>query len=48
MLDTVTLDTFEPLIGQPFSLRLPDEELELKLTDVEALPTGSRRRRNAP
>ncbi|HYI11938.1 MAG TPA: hypothetical protein VEK57_22980 [Thermoanaerobaculia bacterium] len=48
MLDKVTVETFEPLIGQKFKLTLPDAQvLELELVDVEELPTG-RRRRNAP
>lgn len=48
MLETLTLESFEPLIGQPFKLTLPDaQQLEFKLVDVEEFPTG-RRRRNAP
>lgn len=48
MLETLTVDMFEPLIGQTFVLTLPEAQaMELKLTDVEELPTG-RRRRNAP
>jgi hypothetical protein len=46
MLDKVTLETFEPLIGQTFKLHLPDATVvDVKLTDVEELPTGTRRRR---
>jgi hypothetical protein len=48
MLETLTLESFEPLIGQQFKLTLADaQQLEFKLVDVEELPTG-RRRRNAP
>jgi hypothetical protein len=48
MLETLTLESFEPLIGQQFKLTMPDnQQLEFKLVDVEELPTG-RRRRNAP
>lgn len=46
MLDKVTLETFEPLIGQTFKLHLPDATVvDVRLTDVEELPTGARRRR---
>jgi hypothetical protein len=48
MLETLTHESFEPLIGQAFKLTLPDAQvLEFKLSDVEELPIG-RRRRNAP
>ncbi len=48
MLETLTLDMFEPLIGQKFILTTPDSQtLDLELIDVEELPTG-RKRRNAP
>lgn len=49
MLDKVTLETFEPLIGQTFKLHLPDATVvDVRLSDVEELPTGTRKRRNAP
>jgi len=48
MLDQLTLDAFEPVIGQKFEVTLPDSEIvNFELVDVEELPTG-RRRRNAP
>ena len=48
MLDQLTLDVFEPVIGQKFEVTLPDSEIvNFELVDVEELPTG-RRRRNAP
>lgn len=48
MLDTLTLDTFEPLIGQKFKITLSDSQVvDFELVDVEELPIG-RRRRNAP
>jgi hypothetical protein len=48
MLDKVTFESFEPLIGQKFKLTLPDSEVvDFELVDVEELPIG-RRRRNAP
>jgi hypothetical protein len=48
MLDKVTLDNFEPLIGQKFTVTRPGEEpVDFELVDVEELPVG-RRRRNAP
>jgi hypothetical protein len=48
MLDKLTLETFEPLVGQKFKLTLPDAQVvELELVDVEELPVG-RKRRNAP
>jgi hypothetical protein len=46
MLDKLTLDNFESLIGQTFMLSAPDgPTLALELVDVEELPTGRRRRR---
>ena len=48
MLDELTLEVFEPVIGQKFEVTLPDSEIvNFELVDVEELPTG-RRRRNAP
>lgn len=48
MLDQMTHETFEPLIGQKFTVTLPDEQsVQFELIDVEELPVG-RRRRNAP
>jgi hypothetical protein len=48
MLDKLTFEVMEPLIGQKFILTLPDSQtVDLELTDVEELPTG-RKRRNAP
>jgi hypothetical protein len=48
MLDKLTLTDFEPLIGQKFTVTLPDAQTsEFELTDVEELPTGRRRRRQA-
>jgi len=48
MLDKLTLETFEPLIGHKFTVTLPDTDpVEFELVDVEELPTG-RTRRNAP
>lgn len=48
MLEKLTLENFEPLIGQKFTLSPPDgEPLDLELLDVEELPTGRRRRRQA-
>ena len=48
MLDKLTLETFEPLIGQKFTVTVPDTDpVEFELVEVEELPTG-RKRRNAP
>lgn len=48
MLDKLTHEMLEPLIGETFILTLDgSEQLELKLIEVEELPIG-RRRRNAP
>ena len=49
MLDQLTHETFEPLIGQKFRVTLPDSNvIEMELVDVEELPTGTRRRRHTP
>ena len=48
MLDQMTREMFEPLIGQKFQVTLPDSQVvDFELIDVEELPVG-RRRRNAP
>ena len=48
MLETMTLETFEPLIGEKFKVRVSESEFDdFELIDVEELPVG-RRRRNAP
>jgi len=49
MLDTLTREMLEPIIGQKFLMTLPETEetMEIELVDVEELPTG-RKRRNAP
>jgi hypothetical protein len=48
MLDKLTHEMFEPHIGETFVLTLDaSESIDLKLVDVEEIPTG-RRRRNAP
>ena len=46
MLDTVTHETFEPLIGQKFILSTPEQtEHPFELTYVEQLPVPRRRSR---
>jgi hypothetical protein len=48
MLDTVTHETFESLIGQKFTLFTPDQaQHQFELTDVEQLPIPRRRSRAA-
>lgn len=48
MLDKLTLEVFEPVIGDTFEVTLPDSDtVSFQLTDVEELPMG-RQRRNAP
>jgi len=49
MLETLTRESFEPLIGQKFKLSLEDARtFDLELTDVEALPVAGRGRRSGP
>lgn len=46
MLDALTLETFEPIIGQTFTLTANEgQTYPFELTDVEALPVGRRSRR---
>lgn len=45
MLDKLTREQFEPLIGQVFTLTLPDATYPLELVDVEELPPPRRRSR---
>lgn len=47
MLDKVTHETFEPLIGQRFTLSHEDQQYAFELTDVEQLPVARRRSRRA-
>ena len=47
MLDGLTHQTFEPLIGQKFKVTA-GETFEFELVDVEQLPVGRRSRRAAP
>lgn len=48
MLEKLTHEMFEPLIGQKFQVTAPDHEsLEFELVDVEPLPTPRRRSRRA-
>ena len=47
MLDKLTHESFEPLIGQNFKLSVPDREYEFRLVDVEQLPVETRKRSNA-
>ena len=46
MLDKITHEMFEPLIGQKFKLTA-GETFEFELVDVEPLPVGRRSRRAA-
>lgn len=46
MLETLTKETFEPIIGSVFKLTTPEGEIvDFTLVDVEDLPAGGRRRR---
>jgi hypothetical protein len=45
MLETLTYEMFEPLIGQTFTLTNADQTLAFELTDVEPLPVPRRRSR---
>lgn len=45
MLETLTHEMFEPLIGQTFTLTNADQSFAFALTDVEPLPTQRRRSR---
>lgn len=46
MLETLTKETFEPLIGSVFKLTGPEGEIiDFTVVDVEDLPAGGRRRR---
>jgi len=48
MLETLTRDSFEPLIGQKFRLSLDDARtFDFELVDVEALPVARRHRSDA-
>jgi hypothetical protein len=45
MLETLTYEMFEPLVGQKFTLTNGDENLPFELTFVEPLPTPRRKSR---
>lgn len=48
MLETLTRETFEPLIGEKFTLTLPDERtFDFALVDVVELPAARRAGRRA-
>ncbi len=43
MLDTLTIDSFKPLLNQPFQIQVSEEQtVEMELVDVSGLPTEKR------
>ena len=46
MLDQLTHESFEPLIGQTFKLTAKEQEYDFRLVDVEQLPVSGRKRRD--